>query len=69
MGQCFPIPGESLGDIFTDDDDIVMPAGPPPGADESDSDDDIPMPEGPPPGTEGMPPCTWLLVLGCSLAD
>ncbi|KAI6031531.1 WW domain binding protein 11-domain-containing protein [Pisolithus microcarpus] len=27
------------------DDDIVMPAGPPPGS----SDDDIPMPEGPPP--------------------
>ncbi|KAI6153803.1 WW domain binding protein 11-domain-containing protein [Pisolithus tinctorius] len=32
------------------DDDIVMPAGPPPGVNsDDDSDDDIPMPEGPPP--------------------
>jgi len=34
------------------DDDIVMPAGPPPGQSdeiEEDSEDDIPMPEGPPP--------------------
>ncbi|KAF8899135.1 mRNA biogenesis factor-domain-containing protein [Infundibulicybe gibba] len=32
------------------EDDIAMPEGPPPGAEEVDSDDDIPMPEGPPPG-------------------
>jgi hypothetical protein len=35
------------------DDDIVMPAGPPPAQandEDEDSDDDIPMPEGPPPG-------------------
>ncbi|TCD68115.1 hypothetical protein EIP91_011568 [Steccherinum ochraceum] len=37
------------------DDDIVMPAGPPPDADD-DSDDDIPMPEGPPPLKEGAFP-------------
>ncbi|KAF5375202.1 hypothetical protein D9758_000559 [Tetrapyrgos nigripes] len=35
------------------DDDIVMPEGPPPGAEEEvDSDEDIPMPDGPPPDTE-----------------
>lgn len=37
------------------DDDIPMPAAPPPGAskeeEEEDTDDDIPMPEGPPPGS------------------
>ncbi len=38
------------------DDDIMMPAGPPPnGEDVVDSDEDIPMPEGPPPGREGEP--------------
>ncbi|KZT30948.1 hypothetical protein NEOLEDRAFT_1153365 [Neolentinus lepideus HHB14362 ss-1] len=37
------------------DDDIIMPEGPPPGANESDvdSDDDIPMPEGLPPAEPG----------------
>ncbi|TFY67317.1 hypothetical protein EVJ58_g1694 [Rhodofomes roseus] len=44
-----------------DDDDIVMPEGSPPGADDhEDSDDDIPMPEGPPPPkggvSQGSPP-------------
>ncbi|CAL1694072.1 unnamed protein product [Somion occarium] len=37
-----------------DDEDIVMPEGPPP--DQSDgSDEDIPMPEGPPPPKDGLP--------------
>ncbi|EIW86936.1 hypothetical protein CONPUDRAFT_161566 [Coniophora puteana RWD-64-598 SS2] len=45
-------PGTSKSDNESDEDeDIVMPEGPPPGgAAEEDSDDDIPMPEGPPPG-------------------
>lgn len=38
------------------DDDLIMPAGPPPAPPaeegEDDSDDDIPMPDGPPPGKE-----------------
>jgi len=40
------------------DDDVVMPAGPPPGAEieeDEDSDNDIPMPAGPPPG-QSLPP-------------
>ncbi|KAK7686735.1 hypothetical protein QCA50_010335 [Cerrena zonata] len=40
-----------------DDDDIAMPAGPPPGRsddEEEDSDDDIPMPDGPPPPKDGI---------------
>ncbi|KAG9314161.1 WW domain binding protein 11-domain-containing protein [Chiua virens] len=44
------------------DEDIIMPEGPPPGADledsENGSDDDIPMPEGPPPSTIPSAPCT-----------
>ncbi|RPD65006.1 hypothetical protein L227DRAFT_607610 [Lentinus tigrinus ALCF2SS1-6] len=36
------------------DDDIVMPAGPPPEEKSEGSDDDIPMPEGPPPPKPGM---------------
>ena len=40
-----------------EEDDIVMPTGPPPGEDEDEeSDEDIPMPEGPPPGKEAVPP-------------
>ncbi|GBE77633.1 hypothetical protein SCP_0105130 [Sparassis crispa] len=41
-----------------EDEDIVMPEGPPPGAseDQDDSDDDIPMPEGPPPPKAGVAP-------------
>ncbi|KAH8099308.1 WW domain binding protein 11-domain-containing protein [Cristinia sonorae] len=40
------------------DDDIVMPAGPPPDTaeDPDDSDDDIPMPDGPPPPKDGTLP-------------
>ncbi|EKM61389.1 uncharacterized protein PHACADRAFT_156635 [Phanerochaete carnosa HHB-10118-sp] len=40
-----------------DEDDIVMPVGPPPGVKEEDDIgvDDIPMPEGPPPGKEAPP--------------
>jgi hypothetical protein len=34
-----------------DDDDIMMPEGPPP----DDDDDDIPLPEGPPPGAPDIP--------------
>lgn len=44
---------EVASDEDDTDDDIVMPAGPPPGSSvengDGDSDDDIPMPEGPPP--------------------
>jgi hypothetical protein len=42
---------------FTDDDDIVMPAGPPPaGFDEPvHSDDEIVMPDDPPPTAQGFP--------------
>lgn len=44
---------EVASDEDDTDDDIVMPAGPPPGSNvengDDDSDDDIPMPEGPPP--------------------
>ncbi|KAJ7157156.1 hypothetical protein C8R46DRAFT_1113646 [Mycena filopes] len=53
-------PGEVYSDDSddSDDDDVPMPEGPPPEAE--DSDDDIPMPEGPPPGqlasTSGLPP-------------
>ncbi|KZT02514.1 uncharacterized protein LAESUDRAFT_730271, partial [Laetiporus sulphureus 93-53] len=40
-----------------EDNDIVMPEGPPPGSEEVDSDDDIPMPEGSPPPEDGsLPP-------------
>ncbi|KZT74958.1 hypothetical protein DAEQUDRAFT_720148 [Daedalea quercina L-15889] len=49
-------PDEVASDVeedADDDDDIVMPEGPAPGADEEDSDDDIPMPEGPPPPEYG----------------
>lgn len=40
----------------SDDDDIPMPPGVPPGTEEVTSDDDIQMPDGPPPGQvdEGM---------------
>lgn len=47
--------GHVLIPLLDDDDDIVMPEGPPPGAaDEVESDDDIPMPEGPPPQKDGF---------------
>ncbi|KAI0756574.1 WW domain binding protein 11-domain-containing protein [Daedaleopsis nitida] len=36
-----------------DEDDIVMPDGPPPENEDDNSDDDIPMPEGPPPPRPG----------------
>ncbi|KAJ3534921.1 hypothetical protein NM688_g7057 [Phlebia brevispora] len=36
-----------------EDEDVVMPEGPPPDGNEDDSDDDIPMPEGPPPHKDG----------------
>ncbi|OBZ68391.1 Protein saf1 [Grifola frondosa] len=42
-----------------EDDDIMMPEGPPPGPENEEvvgSDDDIPMPEGPPPPKDGEPP-------------
>ncbi|GLB35772.1 putative WW domain binding protein 11 [Lyophyllum shimeji] len=48
-----PLPGEVWTDEESDgdDDDIVMPAGPPPGKEDEDYDvDDIPMPDGRPPG-------------------
>ncbi|GJE87689.1 Wbp11 and NpwBP domain-containing protein [Phanerochaete sordida] len=49
-------PDEIAGDQDqeAEDDDIVMPEGPPPGVEE-DSDDDIPLPDGPPPGMEAPP--------------
>jgi hypothetical protein len=45
------------GTFLDPDDDVIMPAGPPPGAanEEEDSDDDIPMPEGPPPPGQPLP--------------
>ncbi|KAK0208665.1 hypothetical protein DFS33DRAFT_1380168 [Desarmillaria ectypa] len=49
------LPGEidSEAENSEDDDDVVMPEGPPPKPEDAvDSDDDIPMPEGPPPGQE-----------------
>ncbi|KAF5384991.1 hypothetical protein D9615_001180 [Tricholomella constricta] len=48
-----PLPGEIWSDEESDEDEdeIAMPAGPPPGHDDEDHDvDDIPMPEDPPPG-------------------
>jgi hypothetical protein len=42
-----------------DEDDVMLPDGPPPGQEESSSSsdsDDIPMPEGPPPLPPGPPP-------------
>lgn len=49
------LPGEidSEAENSEDDDDVIMPEGPPPKPEDAvDSDDDIPMPEGPPPGQE-----------------
>lgn len=48
-----------------DDDDVMMPEGPPPGANEEgvDSDDDIPMPEGPPPSKGGTHPQSMIGLL------
>ncbi|RDB28692.1 Protein saf1 [Hypsizygus marmoreus] len=46
-----PLPGEVWSDEENDEDDVVMPKGPPPGTQDEDDDvDDIPMPEGAPPG-------------------
>ncbi|KAK0481812.1 hypothetical protein IW261DRAFT_1563101 [Armillaria novae-zelandiae] len=49
------LPGEidSEAENSEDDNDVIMPEGPPPKPEDAvDSDDDIPMPEGPPPGQE-----------------